>query len=540
MSDRGVTLPALLERLTAQQGREVALYEGDQAVTFEQLTDRSAGLSAGLADLGLGRGDVLAVWLPNSAAWVEAAFAGCRRGAVVLGVNTRYRAVEVTQALNESGARVLITWPGFHGIDFLGMLAEVADELPNTLEHIVAVGDIAPESIPPALRARVVGWSTLADHDPAAAGEVQVDPDAPGFAFSSSGSTSAPKLVLHSQRGMILHSQAVARAFGYTAPDTVVLGALPFCGVFGFNTLMAGLAAGRPVVIQDVFTAEGAVDLIRRHAVTHTNLADEMLRRIAAAAALESMPSWREAGFGNFTATDPVELVRAGDAAGKKFFQTYGSSEVFALMCYPAPDADTERRARGGGVPVSENIRFRIRDPETGRLADAGSDGEIEIQGPNVTIGYLNRPGIEDLGPDGYFRTGDLGLEGAERDLVYLSRRGDALRLGGFLVSPREIEAFLEELPGITAAQLVGVDTESGAVPVAFVLAAGTVDERAVIERCRSSLAHFKVPRRVLVLEEFPIVPGTNGDKIQRTTLRALAAEALATSSPHGSGEGAR
>lgn len=537
MSDHEATLPALLEQLAGQSGAEAALYEGDRTLTFGELATCAARLSAGLADLGLGRGDVLAVWLPNSVAWVEAAFAGCRRGAVVLGVNTRYRAVEVMQALTESGARVLVTWPGFHGIDYLGMLAEVADELPDTLEHIVTVGEVDPETIPTTLRARVVSRAALVGHEPD--GDVRVDPDAPGFAFSSSGSTSTPKLVLHSQRGMVTHSSAVARAFGYAEPDTVVLGTLPFCGVFGFNTLMAALVAGRPVVIQDVFTADGAVELIRRHGVTHTNLADEMLRRIAAAAPLESMPSWREAGFGNFTATDPRELVRAGDAAGKRFFQTYGSSEVFALMCYPAPGADAERRAQGGGVPVSEDIRFRIRDPETGRLAEPGEDGEIEIGGFNVTIGYLNRPGIEDLGPDGYFRTGDLGREGAGRDLVYLSRRGDALRLGGFLVSPREIEAFLEELPGITAAQLVGVDTGAGAVPVAFVLAEGAVDEHTVIERCRSSLAHFKVPRRIVVLDEFPIVAGTNGDKIQRNELRALATEALAAPTT-GGGAGSR
>lgn len=536
MSEREATLSALLERRASDHRDAVALYDRDGAVTFGALADRVARLAAGLDRLGVGPGDVVAVWLPNSVAWLEAAFAVCLRGAVVLGVNTRYRAVEVQHALAESGARVLVTRPGFLGIDFLGMLAEIGEALPATLEHVVAIGEggggPAPE-VPPTLGRPVTSWSDLARNDPTDTVPAP-DPDAPGLAFSSSGSTASPKLVLHSQRATVQHSEAVADAFGYAAPHTVVLGALPVCGVFGLNSVLAALAVGRPVVLQEVFSADGAVELIRRHAVTHVNLADEMLARILAAADPATLPTWRETGFGNFTAVDPLELVRAGDSAGKKFFQTYGSSEVFALLCYPAPGADAERRARGGGVPVSERVGFRIRDTATGLLAAPGDAGEIEIAGPTLTVGYLNRPGIDDLGPDGWFRTGDIGVERPGRDLEYLSRMGDSLRLAGFLVSPREIEAFLEDQPDVVAAQLVGVETGNGTVPVAFVLASGPVDERTVIDRCRSSLAGFKVPRRVLVLDEFPVVPGTNGDKIQRTVLRELGARALAPTTGHG------
>lgn len=534
------TLPGLLDELARVHGDAPALIDGDVTVGFTALACRVRRLAAGLAALGTGPGDVVAVWLPNSTMWVEAAFAGARRGATVLGVNTKYRSHEVRQALHDSRARVLVTWPGFHGIDFLGMLTELAGDLPDSLEHVVVVGgDLAPGGLPAALRDRLHGWDDLFGHGEDAGS--LAEPDAAGNAFSSSGSTAAPKLVLHRQRGMTGHARDVAAAYGYTAPDAVLLGALPFCGVFGFNTLLAGLAAGRPVVVQAVFDGAHAAELMRRHAVTHANLADEMLRRILAAAGPDlaaAIPSWREAAFGNFTATDPAELVAAGDAAGKRFFQTYGASEVMALMCYPPAGADAARRAVGGGVPVSPEITFRISDPETGAPVPYGTAGEIEIAGPTVTAGYLNRDGIADLGADGYFRTGDLGHTPDGRDLVFLSRRGDALRLGGFLVSPREIEAFLEELPGVAAAQVVGAGTAAGTVPVAFVVprteAAGgapaAVDEEEIIARCRERLASFKVPRRVLTLAAFPLAEGANGDKIQRTRLRELAAEALAAS----------
>lgn len=523
------TLPALLEHHTRVHPHQVALVEEDISYTFKELSGSVSRLVEGWSQLGVAEGDVVALWLPSSVQWAQAALASAYHGAVTFGVNTLLRSRDVLHALEDSHARVLVVWPSFKGIDFLGMLGEIADALPATLRNIVIIED-GEEAVPESLRERVVQWHTLAEGDDASVPTpVSVaTPLRPAQAFSSSGTTSAPKLVLQSHRSLVTHSYAVAHAFGYTAADTVVLGALPFCGVFGYNTLFAALAAGRPLVIQPVFGAAASVDLIRRHRVTHTNLSDEMLRRIIETAPLDSMPTWREAGFGNFTAVDAHTLVAAGARAGKKFFQTYGASEVLAVMTYPRPDSGPERWGTGGGIPVSSEIRVRIRDLDTGGPAAAGGVGEIEVSGPNVTCGYLNRDGIEDLAEDGFFRTGDLGRLGPGGDLVYLSRRGDALRLGGFLVSPREIETFLEEDPAVREAQVVGVDTPGGLAMVAFVLGdPASFDESTVIAGCRRELARFKVPRRVVVLEEFPMSRGANGNKIQRTVLREMAATVM-------------
>lgn len=509
-----LTVAHMVEHLGEVASAEVCLLDGDEVCTFGTLRDRARRLAGGLADRGVGPGDVVALWLPSSVVTVELTAACGYLGAVVLGVNTKLRSHDVLTALRDSGATVLVTARGFRGIDFLGMLDEIVADLPAGLTHLVTVGH--GETVAACLS------STPYDELPAGPrSDVAATPDSPAQAFSSSGTTSTPKLVLQSHRSLVHHAYAVASCFGYRGDDTVVLGSLPFCGVFGYNTLLAAMAAARPLVVQAVFDADQAVGLIRAHRVTHTNLSDEMLRRILDTAPLDSLPTWRECGFGNFTAIDAGELVDTGARAGRKFFQTYGSSEVLALMTYPGAGTGPDRWRVGGGEPISEQIQVRVCDEETGTAVADGASGEIEVKGVNVTCGYLNRDGLDDLDDDGWFRTGDLG-HFAGGDMVYLSRKGDALRLGGFLVSPREIEEFLERDPLVREAQIVGVDTTNGPGVVGFVLVEDrdSFDEDALLEECRGKLARFKVPRRLLVLDEFPLSHGANGVKIQRNRLR--------------------
>lgn len=518
-----LTVAHLVEHLGEVAGDRVCLIDGDEECTFGTLRDRARRLAGGLARLGIGPGDVVALWLPSSVASVELMAAGGYLGAVVLGVNTKLRSHDVLTGLRDSGAKVLVTMPGFRGIDFLGMLDEIALDLPAKLAHLVTVG--AATLVPPSLSSLVMPFDDL----PAGPWtDIAATPDSPAQAFSSSGTTSTPKLVLQSHWALVHHAYAVAARFGYVHDGTVVLGSLPFCGVFGYNTLLAAMAATRPLVIQPVFDAHYAVSLVREHGVTHTNLSDEMLRRILDVAPLAGLPTWRECGFGSFTAIDAGELVDAGVREGRKFFQTYGSSEVLALMTYPDDDSEPDRWRVGGGVPISAAIQVRVRDEETGVVAADGVSGELEIKGPNVTCGYLNRDGVADLGDDGWFRTGDLGYLSGD-DMVYLSRTGDALRLGGFLVNPREIEQFLERDPSVREAQVVGVATTRGPGLVGFVLAEDppTFDEDALLAECGRRLARFKVPRRLVLLDEFPVSHGANGVKIQRNQLRDLAVTML-------------
>lgn len=524
------TYGALLRKQAGDHAGTTALIDDAGIVTFAELDDRSRRLAAGLAGLGLRRGDVVAVWLPNTIEWAETALAAGLLGVISLGVNTKLRSHDVQQLLAESGTKVLVTYPGFKGIDFLGMLEEIGQALPASLTHIVHIRSAGLQSTDGPASQVLVPYEDLLSSEPWQ-GQTADEAGIPAQAFTSSGSTGRPKIILHNQRGLIFHGHAVAERFGYFAGDAVVCGTLPLCGVFGFNTLLAALAAGRTLVLQAVFDAGEALRLVERHRITHMNLADGMLRMLLEAVGTLDNParisSWREAAFGNFTATDPVEMIQAGQRLGKKFYQTYGSSEVLALMTYPPQASTPERWALGGGEPVSDAIEVCVRDPETGQPADLGGHGEIEVRGPNVSLGVLTAGGIKPhpLRDDGFFGTGDLGYLRSDRDVVYLARMGDALRLGGFLVSPREVEAFLGEIPGVGEAQYIAVGGPNGLVPVAFVIPEDNcwVAEEDVIAACRGKLAAFKVPRRVVVVESFPMVRGANGDKVQRNRLREIA-----------------
>ena len=185
----------------------------------------------------------------------------------------------------------------------------------------------------------------------------------------------------------------------------------------------------------------------------------------------------------------------------------------------------------GGGRLVSPLARARTRDPESGRLLAHGAHGELEFLAPSSRmVEYLGNPQAtrDAFTPDGYYKSGDLGYTLEDGRFVYLARLGDALRLGGFLVSPAEIEAVVQEVPGIAACQVVGARSGAGLVPVAFVvLREGmALDERAVLAHVAGKLARFKIPQRVFALDAFPVTPGANATKIQKGKLREMA-EAL-------------
>lgn len=532
MDERRETLGGLPRDLAERCGDRTALVCEGEELTFAGLEERAARLAGGLARLGVGKGDMVAVWLPNSLAWAELEFALARLGAVAVAINTMFRSREARDVLSRSGARMLVLQPGFEGLDFFSMVAEMDFARLGDLATLVAVGEEGYEEA--SRDDRLAGLRVVRYGDLLSGDSIEEDFGEPGLAcnvFTSSGTTSSPKLIMHSQSGVREHAKAVAEAFPLARdPDAVVLGMLPFRGVFGFDTVMGALAAARPAVLMPAFDAGEAVRLIEAHEVTFTNGSDEMLERVLAAAdPPERIASLREAGFANFGA-DPERLVARGDELGKRFFGLYGSSEMQALMARQPSDADAETRATAGGAPVSGETDVRVRDRDSGELLPPGETGELEMCGPSAMIGYVNDPEAEaeNITGDGYVRSGDLGYL-AEEGFVYLARIGDALRLGGFLVSPREIEAFLETLPNIAAAQVVGAQPEGDTKAVAFVVAEGDgePDEGEVLDRCRRELSKFKVPKRVIVLDDFPKVESANGSKILRNQLREMAQEAL-------------
>jgi fatty-acyl-CoA synthase len=519
----------LLADIAEETPAAPAFIHGERTLTFAELLDCSARTAQGLADLGVGPGDRVALWLPNVPAYPILYFACVRLGAIAVAVNTRYRAVEVADIVGRSGAKVLACAPGFRRIDFLSILADIEPAALDRLAAIIVVGD-EPASVPPAIeRLRRVPFDRLLSRPAHAANHALAS--APCNIFTTSGTTSAPKFVLHRQGAIAGHAQQVARVFGFTAPDTLSLAILPLCGVFGFNQTLATLAAGKPSVLVESYEIDEIARLIQRHKPTTMFGSDDMYARL-----LEVMPgrwpfrSIKWAGYGAFNAS-LEDLPERAQPRGLRLIGLYGMSEVQALYARQPLKAPMARRKLGGGLPTSPLGHVRVRDPETGALLGRGQPGALECAGPSLMVGYYGNEAAtaQAMTADGYVRTGDLAELDGRGGFTFLSRMGDVLRLSGFLVNPLEIETHIQKLPAIADCQTIAVPRPEGVRAVSFVILkpGATLDEAATIAHCRHGLANYKVPVRVFAVDDFPKTPSPNGFKIQRGKLREMAERLL-------------
>lgn len=525
------SLTAWLERVADSAGATPAVIYQGREIGFGDLLARSRRVARGLADLGVAAGDRVAVWLPNTPAWLEVFFACAQLGAIVVAVNTRFRAAEVEDIVGRSGSKALVLWPGFKGIDFLGILEQVDPAALSELGTVVVYGEDDEDAAGPTIGGRIgIGYDHLLRAEPYQGDHG--DADTGVLIFTTSGTTSLPKFVLHTHASLSQHVEAAAPALGYDQSDAILLQALPLCGAYGMAQALSGLAARRPMVMMQTFDAEEAAALIREHDITHMNGSDEMYRRLLdVRGGTNPFPSLCLCGFASFN-SDPSEMIALGDARGLPLIGLFGMSEIQALFSARAVDEPPEIRMLSGGRPVASETVVRACDPETGAVLDHGAKGELQIKGPSLMAGYFGDPEATDAAftGDGFFRSGDLGFTEPGGTFTFLSRMGDALRLGGYMVSPQEISSYLERHEDVSGAQVVGVKGALGQQPVAFVTVAqgATFSEDALRAHCADGMAKFKVPVRIFEIDAFPMADGANGAKVQRSKLREIATSRLA------------
>lgn len=516
------TLPRLLdERIRLASP---ALIERDRPVAYAALAGEAMRVAAGLARLGIARGDRVALWLPNVPAWLACFFACARLGAIAVSVNTRFRSHEVADIVARSGARVLVFWPAFKGIDFAGILAGCDARSLARLEQLVAYAEDGAE--PPASFGGkpCMGYRELSAHPPC-----DRDDARPGdgcVIFTTSGTTRAPKFVLHDQRTLIRHAADVVKGFSIGAGSVMLL-APPLCGVFGFCSFTAALFAGRPLVMSPAWDAAEAARMIDTYRVTHANATDDAVEQLLAQRT-DALP-FPSLSFIGYAAFNPAlgDVVARAAARGVRLVGLYGTSEVQALFSRQDENAPPGERSLAGGRPVAPSARVRARDPESGRVLAHGEAGELEFDAPSRMQSYFGdaQATRDALAEDGYYRSGDLGYTTADGRFVFLTRINDSLRLGGFLVSPLEIEAVVQEHASVSACQVVGVPRADGLKPVAFVILkpGAALDEPAIIAHVAGRLAKYKSPARVFPIDAFPVTPGANATKIQKHRLRDVA-----------------
>jgi acyl-CoA synthetase (AMP-forming)/AMP-acid ligase II len=516
------SLQLLAERYAA---REALIFRGER-YSFADLVKNANRASVRLASLGLKPGDKLAIWMPNRPEFIWYWLGASQMGLVAVMLNTRLKRDEVAYQLAQSDSRAVIV-PGPDGFrDFLADLADLAPQLKTGMPGALASAEL-PElryvlccDRPGEIYRGATDWSApLADDLPVP--PMEQNPDAPALIAYSSGTTALPK------GAMITHclwrkSWDIGTPIDLTDRDCMYL-SIP---MFGSMATMNGVAQlwvrGGRVVLGEHFDARECLRIVQRERCTVIHLLPPMVHQICALPDLNSFDiSSLRVAFILSADLDVLSLV-ADRMHIPGVMTGYGMTETTTVVTRNRWTDSREDRFATQGRPMPD-VEVRIVDPETGRELGTGEIGEIWVRGYCVMLGYYKKPEEtkRTITPEGWLRTGDLGMFRPDGRLAFKGRLGDGYKTRGFNVSPAEIEAALVQHPAIEAAAVVGLpDSDQGAIGVAFVIAKeGTSPgEDEILSFLRPKLSGYKMPRRVVFVREFPLTAGTG--KVQKFKLR--------------------
>jgi fatty-acyl-CoA synthase len=505
LSYEPLTPVSFLDRAAAAHGDRVAVIDGTERWTYGQLHDRCRRLAGALA--GRAGGKPVAVLAPNTHALLEANFGVPWAGVPLVAVNTRLSASEVGYILGHSEASVLIHDPDFD---------ELVDTVLSGMEH------------PPA-RIRVGGqYESMLD----GAEPLALTPDDERSLLSinyTSGTTGRPKGVMYHHRGAYLQALAMVGHTGLS-PSSVHLWTLPMfhCNGWCFPWAVTA-AAGTHVCLRKVDPAD-VWRLLRGEGVTHLNGAPTVLSMLAYAPDAAPLPAGVRVATGG--APPSPAILRRMEELGFDVTHLYGLTETFgpAMLCDWRPEwngLDTEAKARlkarqGVGNMIACTARVIAADG-TDVPADGTSVGQIALRGNNVMLGYLKDPeATAAAAPDGWFRTGDLGVLHPDGYVELRDRSKDVIVSGGENIASVEVEQAIADHPAVLEVAVIAVPDERwGEVPAAYVTLqdGATATEAEIIEHVRGRLARFKAPKTVV----FGPLPKTSTGKIQKYVLRESA-----------------
>ncbi|MGX9788369.1 3-((3aS,4S,7aS)-7a-methyl-1,5-dioxo-octahydro-1H-inden-4-yl)propanoate--CoA ligase FadD3 [Mycobacterium sp. MMS18-G62] len=503
MTTSARTIPAVLDRIADRFSDHDALVTEDRRFTYAELRAEVRQAAAALIDLGVGPGDRVAIWSPNTWHWVVACLATTYAGGVLVPLNTRYTASEASDILARTGAPVLVAAGEFLGADKAADLDR--GELPK-LQHIVRVPIDKEDG----------SWDDFmargGDLDAADARAAAVRPDDVSDILFTSGTTGRSKGALCAHRQSLAGSAAWAEC-GQITSDDRYLCINPFFHNFGYKAgILACLQTGATLIPQLTFDPERAMAAVQEHRVTvlpgpptiYQTLLDHPKRSDY------DLTSLRFAVTG--AAVVPVVLIERmqTELDIDIVLTAYGLTEAngFGTMCRADDDAVTV--ATTCGRPIAD---FELR---------IGDHDEVLLRGPNVMLGYLDDPEATAAAIDaeGWLHTGDVGRVDDDGNLTITDRLKDMYICGGFNVYPAEIEQVLARLDGVAESAVIGVpDERLGEVGKAFVVIkpGATLDEQSVIAYTRQYLANFKTPRSVEFLD---VLPRNPGGKVVKPLLR--------------------
>ncbi|RVU21351.1 fatty acid--CoA ligase family protein [Streptomyces antnestii] len=504
------TVPQLVRAAAERYGEREAVVEGRTRISYEELGDRVERAAAACIASGVEPGDRVGVWAPNTLDWIVSALGAVTAGAVLVPLNTRFKGTEAAYVLARARAKLLFVTGTFLGTSYVASLRRAEAELPD-LEQVVVLSDTAPDTSPDDEERRV--WRTWKDF--LAAGEgvpgsavrarsTAIAPTSPSDIIFTSGTTGRPKgaVITHAQT---LRGYAIwAELAGLREGDRYLI-VNPFFHTFGYKAgIIACLMRGATMVPQPVFNVDTVLANIAAERISvlpgpptlHQSLLDHPQRDAHDLSALRLVVTG--------AAVVPLRLVERlrGELGVGTVLTAYGLSEASGIvtMCRRGDEASVIASTSGRAIPGTE---VRVDSPSP------GEPGEVLVRGFNVMSGYFEdeEATAEVLTPDGWLRTGDVGVMSDSGHLRITDRIKDMFIVGGFNAYPAEIEQLLGLHPDVADVAVIGIpDPRLGEVGKAYVVrrsgSVTTSDD--LIAWSRREMANYKVPRAIEFVGELP------------------------------------
>ncbi|HEX3751955.1 MAG TPA: AMP-binding protein [Streptosporangiaceae bacterium] len=523
---RPETFPELADQQAELRPDKVFVTDGTATLTYRELRDSALRLAAGLRRLGIGSGDRVSVQVPSWAEFTQIALALNRIGAIMVPIMPIYRRDDVGYVLRNAGVRTAVTCGSFHAFDYLGMYQSLRDDCPDLQDLVVVRGGAGQPDGAVRLEDLFAGEDAAAGEQGPAAG-----PDDPFVIVFSSGTTARPKGCLHTFNTFGCGSRLLAQAFGYSERD-VQFNPSPITHTTGLITgFLLPLMHGASVHLMEAWEPRAGLADIAKFHTTASVTATAFLQMLMDAYDPDqhdpsSMRLWVAAG-----SPIPEAFVRRARQVlpNMKVLSLYGRTEnVTTTTCTVDDDPERSVTSDGKALPGSS---VKIVD-ETGAEVPRGEPGDIAYRGPMHMLEYINHPEAtaELFTPDGYSRSGDLGVMDADGYVRVTGRLKDIVIRGGLNISVRQVEDLLIAHPAIRAVAAVGMPDERLGERVCCYVVVSPGHENLGLTGVRDyllkqGLAIQKAPERLEIVPELPM---TATGKIQKHLLRADIATKIA------------
>ena len=522
-------IPALLRARVSRAARPCPRCD-DDILTYEVAAQRSAALARGLLAVGAGKGTHVGILHPNGSAFVVAWLAAARIGAVSVPLSTFSTSAELLVLLRNADVALLLSASSYRSHDYAAALRDAVPELDlgvppplfvDALPVLRHVAFVEPgEHVDPAWSMRwIEERGRSIERGVLAAAEEVVDAGDRLTIVHTSGSTGAPKGVIHTHGALIRHLDNLNQIRRYT-PDEVLFSNSPFCWIGGLAySLLGTLVAGGRLVCSNASHAAGVLDVLERERPTMVNGFAQSV------AHLPRDPSFAGRDLSSIRRGNlfPIMPDDVRPASPDLRHAMLGMTEAGSVCLVSDDESDQPEHRRGSFGRPAPGFEAIVVDPDTGSTCGPGEAGELYLRGPFMTEGYYGRERHEVFDADGWYHTGDFVVVDADGFFYFKGRRGDMIKTSGANVSPLEVEKAIHDVTGLTA-HVIGIadDARGQVVAAAVRLPAGRVVD---VDELRGALAArlsaYQVPRRFLLLAD-DAVPLLSSGKLDRSALEAL------------------